>query len=157
MTRSTLRRGISAIELLIVLVILGLVAALAIPQFSRASDETREQALRRTLATLRTAIDLYHADYGRYPGSSSESGDGSGSSAALLQQLAHRNGGKLYLRDGLPASPVGRGGGVEIVRGDALPAFSPESHADWIYNCDTGYIVANSDAIGSDGLRFDRY
>lgn len=152
-------RAASALELLVGFVILGLVAALTIPQFSRASEETREQALRRTLASLRTAIDMYYADYAAYPASACADGSDAGTSGAFVQQLTRRAGGKVYLRDGLPDSPVRKqvGGGVEIIRGTALPSHLAESQADWIYNCDTGYIVANSDTIGVDGIRFDRY
>lgn len=60
-------RAVSAIELVLVVIILGLLAALAIPKLSRAGEFSTESALRERLMVLRTAIDLYHRDHGVYP------------------------------------------------------------------------------------------
>jgi len=55
-------RAFTLVEVLIVVVILGILAAIVVPQFSDASHETSESALRSTIASLRTLIDLqYHA------------------------------------------------------------------------------------------------
>jgi len=173
----TRRAAISGLELLIVVIIIGLVAALAIPQFSRAGQTTRDEQLRLDLRTWRTAIELYYRDHGRYP---AQVGDGTpeggpGTVSALLSQLtrytdsagiasssrdeSHRFG--PYLRDGIPESPVPPNvgaRGVAILRGDQSPAFlSDAPDAGWVFNCDTGYIAVNSDRVDAGGVRFDRY
>ena len=60
MNRSTRkRRGFTLIEILIVVVILGILAAIVIPQFTNASQEATESAIRSQLQTIRGQIELY--------------------------------------------------------------------------------------------------
>jgi len=47
------------VEILIVVVILGILAAIVIPQFSQASLEARESSLISNLQTIRSQIELY--------------------------------------------------------------------------------------------------
>lgn len=52
-------RGFTLVEILIVVVILGILAAIVIPQFSEASTEARLSSLCSDLQTLRSQIQLY--------------------------------------------------------------------------------------------------
>ncbi len=61
-------KGFTLIELLIVVVILGILAAVVIPQLSGATDDARVEALKNNLGSMRTAIDLYKQDHTDYPG-----------------------------------------------------------------------------------------
>lgn len=60
-------RGFTLIELIVVMSIVALLAALAAPRYLRSMDVARERALQASLATLRDAIDQFAADRGRYP------------------------------------------------------------------------------------------
>jgi general secretion pathway protein G len=64
--------GFTLIELIVVMAIVALLTALAVPRYVDSLDRGREAALRSTLATLRGAIDQYAADKGRYPDSLAE-------------------------------------------------------------------------------------
>jgi len=55
------------IEILIVVVILGVLAAIAIPQFANASDDAKESTVRSTLQTVRMQIELYRGQHGLLP------------------------------------------------------------------------------------------
>ena len=59
--RSTrVRQGFTLIEILIVVVILGILAAIVIPQFTDASQEAAASNLRSQLQTIRSQIELYN-------------------------------------------------------------------------------------------------
>jgi general secretion pathway protein G len=62
-TRST-RKGFTLIEILIVVIILGILAAIVIPQFSSASGDARKANLKSTVQTLRSQVALYKLQHG---------------------------------------------------------------------------------------------
>ena len=72
MTMSRLSRGYTLVEVLIVLAIISLMVALAVPRYVERLEDAREAALRENLKVVRIAIDRFHADLGRYPESLNE-------------------------------------------------------------------------------------
>lgn len=58
------RRGFTLIEILIVVVILGILAAIVVPQFTNASQEATASSIRSQLQTLRGQIELYRVRNG---------------------------------------------------------------------------------------------
>ena len=62
--RRSSRKGFTLIEILIVVIILGILAAIVIPQFSSASTQARQSALQTTVQTLRSQIALYKLQHG---------------------------------------------------------------------------------------------
>src|SRR6185312_14910387 len=61
------RSAFTLIELLLVLVILGILAALVVPKFAGRTEQAREAAARSQLAIFGTALDAYEVDNGSYP------------------------------------------------------------------------------------------
>lgn len=59
--------GFTLIELLVVLAVLALLAGIVAPQYLERVAQAREVALKHNLAGLRTAIDQFYRDKGRYP------------------------------------------------------------------------------------------
>jgi len=63
------RSGFTLIEILIVVIILGVLAAVAIPQFAGSTDDAKLASLDTDLTQLRNAIELYyHQHNNQYPG-----------------------------------------------------------------------------------------
>ncbi|UCE24324.1 MAG: prepilin-type N-terminal cleavage/methylation domain-containing protein [Candidatus Zixiibacteriota bacterium] len=56
-------RGFTLIELVMIIVILGILAAVAIPKYQDLSDEAREAAARGALGGVRSAITIYYANH----------------------------------------------------------------------------------------------
>jgi type II secretion system protein G len=63
------RRGFTLVELLVVIVVLAVLAAIVLPKFVGASQRSRESALRADLKLLRNAVSAFNADTGTYPAS----------------------------------------------------------------------------------------
>jgi general secretion pathway protein G len=59
--------GFTLLELLVVMTIVGILAAIAVPALRDSPQRAREAALREDLFTLRSVIDQYHGDKGAYP------------------------------------------------------------------------------------------
>lgn len=62
---SARQRGLTLIELIIALVILGILASAVVPIAEVTATRSREVELRRSLRDMRTAIDNWKADYDR--------------------------------------------------------------------------------------------
>ncbi len=61
--------GFTIIELLTVIAIIGILAAIAAPSYKRSIIRSKEASLRNSLFVLRDVIDQYYADQGNYPDS----------------------------------------------------------------------------------------
>lgn len=81
------RRGFTLAEMLIVAALIGILAAIALPNYRHAQRKAQEAALKENLWILRDLIDQHKADRGQYPED--------------LQQLVSRG----YLRR-VPTDPV---------------------------------------------------
>lgn len=81
------RQGFTLIELLVVLAIIATLLTLVVPRYFQHVDRSKEAVLRENLATIRDAIDKFHADAGFWP--------------PTLETLAERR----YIR-ALPVDPI---------------------------------------------------
>lgn len=61
------QQGFTLIELLIVMVILGLLAALVGPRMFGKVGKSRQKAANAQISLLETALDIYRLDIGKYP------------------------------------------------------------------------------------------
>ena len=60
-------RGFTLIELLVVVAIVGLLSAIAVGQYGRHIRKTQEAVLKENLYIIRSQINMYFADKGKYP------------------------------------------------------------------------------------------
>ena len=67
-TRTPLaHRGFTLIEILVVIVIMGILAALVVPKLMSRPDEARTVAARHDIMALMQALKMYRLDNSRYP------------------------------------------------------------------------------------------
>jgi general secretion pathway protein G len=60
-------RGFTLVEILIVVIILGILAAIVIPQFTNASSNARNSSVQSTLQSIRSQIELYKIQHNDTP------------------------------------------------------------------------------------------
>lgn len=128
-------RGFTLIEILIVVVILGILAAIVIPQFSSASQEAAVSSVRSQLQTLRSQVELYRVQNNEYPATGAISSDSSANVPGGFQDLV--DGGYLQRLPEVPAgwqidlSDTGAITAQWIGNGDAPNGLTDEQIADW--------------------------
>ncbi|HEY3783005.1 MAG TPA: prepilin-type N-terminal cleavage/methylation domain-containing protein [Fimbriimonadaceae bacterium] len=66
LTRLKFKKGFTLVELLTVVIIIAILAAIAIPKFTNAGLRSKEASLRGVLKQIRNAIDLFKADTGGF-------------------------------------------------------------------------------------------
>ena len=94
-------QGFTLIELLIVMIILGLLAALVAPKMFQKVGSSKQKATKAQIAMLGTALDAYRLDVGRYP-STEEGLD------ALRKNPGHETWDGPYLPKDVPPDPWGK-------------------------------------------------
>jgi prepilin-type N-terminal cleavage/methylation domain-containing protein len=145
------RRGFSLIELVIVVVIIGIIAAIAIPRMSRGASAADDSALAQNLQIIRSAIELYQTEHGgTFP-----TANGSVTVADLLTKYSNAAGDAAsaakdtgpaqivlgpYLRS-VPRITVGS------EKGSIGIAAAAGSGVAWIYDPTTATVTPNAGAL----------
>ncbi len=81
-------KGFTLVELLIVVIILAILAAIVVPQFATSTDDAKNAALDSTLANMRDVIDLYFAQHGEYPGALADGKSPANDPVTFVSQLS---------------------------------------------------------------------
>ena len=96
-------KAFTLIELLLVMVILVVLAAVVVPKFTSRSEQARQTAAKTDISNLETALDAFEVDCGRFP--TSDEG-----LRVLIEQPANvQNWRGPYIKRGMPVDPWNNG------------------------------------------------
>ncbi|UTW07129.1 type IV pilin protein [Pseudomonas benzenivorans] len=162
-------RGFTLVELLIVVIILAVLAAIVVPQFASSTEDAKSAAADSSLANLRSTIDLYYQQHGKYPAAvtavptkacSGTAGTGAlTTEAAFLAQLtlySDADGGTCSVLDAtnhkfgpylkkatMPADPFMNVSTVQVVSTGDLNMLASGTTGGWKYDTLTGKVIIN--------------
>ncbi len=146
--KSTRRAAFTLIEILIVVVIMAVLAATIIPQFSTSVDDSKSSALKFNLHTLRQQVDQYKIQHNQaipntitagalpqFSGTTDATGaTGSGASFPLGPYV-----------NVMPNNPYDNKATISSTTGTiAAPPAASTAAGGWLYNTTTGDIFANT-------------
>ena len=160
------------IEILIVVVILGILAAFVVPQFSNASHVARENSLKDDLRYLRTQILVFKAQHRDsppgYPGGNTNAVP---TEADFIAQMTKASNERCQVNPAttsafplgpyiqkVPPNPLNGQTAVLVIRnGLPLPTTYQGATYGWIYKPETQEIIANSDKKDGNGVPYMQY
>lgn len=148
MRTNTVAKGFTLVEILIVVVILGILAAIVVPQFTNAANESRVGNVATQVSTIETQLELYAArNNGTYPDLVT---DGETWDDLVLAG---------YFK-AVPRNPFATGSGGSSVTPEPTASFTDDdgnpisviyrgTGGGWLYDRETGNIAAHAPASAS--------
>jgi general secretion pathway protein G len=131
------RAGFTLVEILIVVIILGILAAIAIPQFSNASAQSRVNSLMGQIKTLRAQIELFriqHTDiipdlvanqWAQLLNTTNPTGAVDATAAGIYGPYVNKT----------PSNPL---------NGNTIVAVAAGAGVGWVYDATTGQLTATN-------------
>jgi general secretion pathway protein G len=140
------RWGFTLVEVLIVVVIMAVLAATIIPQFSSSADDARESTLKFNLHSMRNQIELYKVHHaGKLPtitnGSLPQLTSATNASGTVGTAGASYPYGP-YILTALPMNPFQNSN--TVVQASSVPPTAEQGTAGWLYDAATGQIWPNT-------------
>lgn len=143
-------KGFTLVEILIVVIILGILAAIVIPQFTNASEEARGSQISSDIQTLRSQLELYRVQHlERYPNIAAD-GTADADPANFVLRLTQRttDAGAIdaagprgpYLQ-AFPTNPYTQSNAVKF----GVAGTDTDASVGWIFDTATGRIAPSDE------------
>lgn len=171
-------KGFTLVELLIVVIILAILAAIIVPQFVSSTDDAKIASLDSTLAKIRSSLTRYSLQHnGRYPGLYSTI-DGITAVNNPFNRVVTFNdqlmlytdiNGKSstikvspfiygpYLKKRIPKNPVTTDPNLVIINSGELGMSGDFARGGWKFDGLTGQFIANDTSLDPNNIRFDNH
>jgi len=149
-----MKKGFSLVELVIVVALLGIMAAIVVPQFQSQSARAKKAVARDHLRILRSAIEIYTVQHrGVPPGYENDNPLNTPSSTVFLTQMMISG---SYIRK-MPANPFNNLESILMVGNyETFPRGEVDGYG-WVYQPATKNIRLNWSGADSDGLLYFDY
>ena len=146
-------KGFTLVEILIVVIILGILAAIVIPQFTNASQDARKSSLTSQLQTIRSQVELYKLQHLDELPPAFETAEGDAQWAEMVAKTDENHsttGDAADVRFGPylqapPANPLNGYTKMHITTSDpTLGGASGTTDSGWVLNTSNGKVWATA-------------
>jgi general secretion pathway protein G len=159
-------RGFTFIEIVLVLVVLAVVAAIAVPKFAHAAQMARENTLKDDLRYLRTQIAVYIAQHkGLAPGCHAGTKPGAAIFVRQMTQYTDQTGDCSNVQSSvfrfgpyltkMPPNALTGDASIIVISGN-LPLHADNS-SGWLYNAVTHELIVNSSGADAHDTPYSQY
>lgn len=137
------KRGFTLMELMIVVGVLGLLTAVAVPKFMQMLEKANVGATLGNLSAIRSAIKVYYGTYAEHP-----------DDININERVFTETFGKTIpgVKCAYPMNAPPKGNGV--TRGNSLPS---EEGSGWYYDYSSGQVYINSISRDINGIHYTTY
>lgn len=162
-------RAFTLIEILIVVVILGILAAIVIPNFSGATATARNSVLKDDLRYLRTQVIVFKAQHRDIPPGYANGdftaaptfADFFAQMTGYTDEFSRVGAASDVFRFGpylskMPPNPI-NGLDTMIIVANGAPMPAPDGSTGWIYKAQTQEILPNLTGTDENGMRYTEY
>ena len=146
MSKAQKRGGFTLVEVLIVVVIMAILAATIIPQFSDSTKDAKTNTSKFNLHTIRSQIELFKSQHdGKVPSDLLDLTKKTNSSGVVGTTSAFPYG--PYLQE-LPANPFTGSAKITTAASNPPAAASGATDAGWLYHAASGGVwIDNADLL----------
>ena len=152
--QNVMKRAFTLVEVMIVVAILGILAAIVMPTFQNSTAKAKESAAKENLQALRIAIARYAIDHNDIP-----PGYQNGNPSLLvLNSALHYQliGAGNYLHT-FPENPFNGSVDFDVIADDETFPTEPTGDFGWVYQPATKTIKLNSPGTDSDDVAYFDY
>jgi len=146
-----MKRGFSLVEVLIVIAVLGILAAIVVPEYQDQTEKAKESAAKDNLRILRDAIERYAIEHNDVPPGYMGNDPAAFANFNIFCNQLVKNG--EYLSE-IPENPFNNENSVQIVSGDFPEA---DEEQGWMYKPSTREIRIDKAGTDSEEKPFSEY
>jgi len=148
------KRGFSLVELVIIVAVLGILAAIVIPDFQEHSTQAKEAVAKDSVRILRSVIELYAAQHGGVPPGYEDNNLRNVPDGAHFESQTTKAGG--YMRK-MPKNPFNNLGTMLVIPNSGSLPTSATGKYGWVYKPAAMTIKLDWPGSDKDGILYYEY